>query len=855
MSMLFAGMTGTGKTFTAELIAKYMKRFGYGYHYETMTNYKSEHDASRFVGSAEGFVGSDSPPAIITKRDQFSGKLVIVLDEFDKAHPSAQDMIMQLLDKGVIQSNKITADFRQSLIILTSNAADRELVEYKAGQIRQGIDITEPRFVTGIKEILRTHKMADTLLARLGLILVYNKLSPKELTGICWNEAVNALKAYDPDIRLMHIDPNFILGIISSQESINYGARPIRHEVNRAVSKAYRRSCNGLRDVLDVSLVYNGDQLELVQFNKHKSKDACLAEASKLVEEHNQKIQFIDSEELKQALDCVVCQDDNIAHIVSYLRLEMARKVRSQPVSMLFSGMTGTGKTYTAELIAKYLERHGYGYHYETMTNYRSEHDASRFVGSADGFVGSDSPPAIIAKRDQFSGKLVIVLDEFDKAHQSAQGMIMQLLDKGIIQSNKITADFTKSIVILTSNAADRQLTRYKQEALLKNIPTNVFQNGVKDILRQAGLQDTFLGRLGKILVFNPLGSAQMLKICWQEIENFLQSYEEQFSLVYVDPAILVDIVRSSGADEYGARAIRNLVRERVGAAFANYYQDISGEEELALISDGEGMVLRSYSGEATIEECLAGGLAMLDQKAVPPPEQQPAQFEKIDYQHLLAKGCKDAAHDKIEDIVKRSVGLVEVEDGSGSGFVITTDGLFVTCCHVVSGCQEVKVRFEHDLELAIMGRVIAADAECDLALLKLEGNGFQPGPVEGFGEAVDRRNEEVLLAGYPLPDELGISKVNFTKGNVSNVVRSSAAEDAIIHYHLNCNAYPGNSGGPVFSMESRQIVGILKGGYDRAAQGVNVAVSIQSVYHKFFKDIMIKDQEEQECQKETKKS
>ncbi|HRZ77576.1 MAG TPA: AAA family ATPase, partial [Bacteroidales bacterium] len=404
MSMLFAGMTGTGKTFTADLIAKYMERHGYGYHYETMTNYKSEHDASRFVGSAEGFVGSDSPPAIITKQIQYGGKLVIVLDEFDKAHPSAQDMIMQLLDKGVIQSNKLSADFRQSLVILTSNAADRELVEYKAGQVRQGVGISDPRFNTGIKEILRTNRMADTLLARLDRILVFNPLAASELCVICWNEAAKALQEYNEDLQLCHVDPKLMAEVLCSEGALNYGARPIRDKVKNMISLAYSRAMESLGVTTKLALISIEGRPELKAYEQESDRETCLKEAANTVLAYQKKVDFANPEELKQALSSVVCQDDNIAQIINYLRLEIARKTRSRPVSMLFTGMTGTGKTYTVELIAKYMERFGYGYHYETMTNYKSEHDASRFVGAAEGLVGSDSPPAIIRNQIKYQG-------------------------------------------------------------------------------------------------------------------------------------------------------------------------------------------------------------------------------------------------------------------------------------------------------------------------------------------------------------------------------------------------------------------------------------------------------------------
>lgn len=204
-------------------------------------------------------------------------------------------------------------------------------------------------------------------------------------------------------------------------------------------------------------------------------------------------------------------------------------------------------------------------------------------------------------------------------------------------------------------------------------------------------------------------------------------------------------------------------------------------------------------------------------------------------YKRVLENGAIYSEID-LKTIVTNSVGFVIAAKGTGSGFVISADGLFVTCYHVIEGSEKVQVSFEKDLNKSYPASVIAVDIESDLALLEIEGDGFVPVMLEQYGEETEQRNEEVLVAGFPLIQELGINKVNFTKGNVSNVVKRISNGVEIVTYQLNCNAYPGNSGGPVFNTEQKKVIGFLMGGYRDKAQGVNVAVSIQNLYTRIFK-------------------
>lgn len=132
----------------------------------------------------------------------------------------------------------------------------------------------------------------------------------------------------------------------------------------------------------------------------------------------------------------------------------------------------------------------------------------------------------------------------------------------------------------------------------------------------------------------------------------------------------------------------------------------------------------------------------------------------------------------------------------SGSGFVITHDGLIVTNSHVVKGCSQVRLR---DYRRA---RVRMQDPRNDLALLKVEDR-FED--IAVFRKGRLQTGEDIVVAGYPLQGTLS-SNLNVTRGIISSL---AGLGDDITKFQISAPVQPGNSGGPVFDTSGR-IVGIV---------------------------------------------
>src|SRR5690606_8256824 len=139
----------------------------------------------------------------------------------------------------------------------------------------------------------------------------------------------------------------------------------------------------------------------------------------------------------------------------------------------------------------------------------------------------------------------------------------------------------------------------------------------------------------------------------------------------------------------------------------------------------------------------------------------------------------------------------VEVKDGHGSGFLITTDGYIMTNAHVVGTSATAKIRFEQGFTLE--GQVVKVNPDFDVALIKVAGNDL-PALSMGDDEAL-QLGEELFAIGTPLDEQLGQS---VTRGIMSG--KREIEGRKFIQTDVSIN--PGNSGGPLIDAEGK-VVGV----------------------------------------------
>ena len=193
-SFIFMGTTGVGKTELAKALAEYLFNDESMMTRIDMSEYQEKHTVSRLIGAPPGYVGYDEGGQLTeaVRRKPYS---VVLFDEIEKAHPDVFNILLQVLDDGRLTDNKgRTADFKNTIIIMTSNAS-RE-------QLRM---VMRPEFLNRIDEIITFQQLSEQEIeqvVRLQLGRVQKMLEPQGFRLEVSDHAVRWLahEGYDPDM-------------------------------------------------------------------------------------------------------------------------------------------------------------------------------------------------------------------------------------------------------------------------------------------------------------------------------------------------------------------------------------------------------------------------------------------------------------------------------------------------------------------------------------------------------------------------------------------------------------------------------------------------------------------------------
>ncbi|WP_408955474.1 ATP-dependent Clp protease ATP-binding subunit [Natroniella sp. ANB-PHB2] len=241
-SFIFLGPTGVGKTELARSLAEVMFDDEDAMIRVDMSEYMEKHAVSRLVGSPPGYVGHEEGGQLTeqVRRRPYS---VILLDEIEKAHPEAFNILLQMLEDGQLtDAQGRTVDFKNTMIIMTSNVG-ADLIQSKSGgvgfkAIETGI---EDREYEEMKEMVKS-KLKDTFrpefLNRLDEIIVFHALSKediKEIVDLMLEELEERLKVKDIKLEVTEGAKGLIAKEGYDKE---FGARPLRRAIRRLVENA-----------------------------------------------------------------------------------------------------------------------------------------------------------------------------------------------------------------------------------------------------------------------------------------------------------------------------------------------------------------------------------------------------------------------------------------------------------------------------------------------------------------------------------------------------------------------------------------------------------------------------------------
>jgi len=255
----------------------------------------------------------------------------------------------------------------------------------------------------------------------------------------------------------------------------------------------------------------------------------------------------------------VVGQPDAVSAVANAVRRSRAGlQDPNKPIgSFLFLGPTGVGKTETARALADFLFDDEKAMVRLDMSEYMEKHAVSRLIGAPPGYVGYDEGGQLTeaVRRRPYS---VLLFDEIEKAHPDVFNVLLQLLDDGrLTDSQGRTVDFRNTVVILTSNIGSQIiLERYLDDWAL--VETQVLA-----MLRQQ-FRPEFLNRIDEVVVFRPLGEAQIAQIVDLQLEKLEGMLGQRKLTLTLTPDAKKMLVGEGYDSAFGARPLKRTIQRMV---------------------------------------------------------------------------------------------------------------------------------------------------------------------------------------------------------------------------------------------------------------------------------------------------
>ena len=275
----------------------------------------------------------------------------------------------------------------------------------------------------------------------------------------------------------------------------------------------------------------------------------------------------------------VVGQDEAVSAVVRAIKRKRAGvSYRQNPVSMIFAGPTGVGKTELVKVLAQDLFKQPESLIRLDMSEFMEKHSVSRIVGAPPGYVGYDEAGQLTEKirRRPYS---VVLFDEIEKAHPDVLNILLQVLDDGkITDAQGRQVNFENTVIIMTTNAGSDNSSAIsgfaeKREILAKDKTEKALS---------AFLRPEFINRIDEIITFRHLDKGDFEKIADIMLGKLRDHLLEKGTKLMYAEDVLTHIANESYSEKYGARNMRRYIERNIEDKLAsvildNYGTHISG--------------------------------------------------------------------------------------------------------------------------------------------------------------------------------------------------------------------------------------------------------------------------------------
>ena len=236
-TFLFVGPTGVGKTYLTKRLAVEMFGSEASLIRIDMSEYGEKHTVSRMMGAPPGYVGYEEGGQL-TERVRRKPYSIVLLDEIEKAHPDVFNILLQVMDEGrLTDGNGTTIDFRNTIIIMTSNSGTRQIKDFGTGIGFQSTPTDEERKqqTRSIVEKALKKQFAPEFLNRLDDIVFFDQLSQEDIRRITDIELRPLLRRIKEMGYTLELSDETINKIATEGYDVQYGARPLRRAIQRII--------------------------------------------------------------------------------------------------------------------------------------------------------------------------------------------------------------------------------------------------------------------------------------------------------------------------------------------------------------------------------------------------------------------------------------------------------------------------------------------------------------------------------------------------------------------------------------------------------------------------------------------
>ena len=266
-------------------------------------------------------------------------------------------------------------------------------------------------------------------------------------------------------------------------------------------------------------------------------------------------------------LSKIIGQDEAVNAVVRAVKRKRAGvSYRRNPVSMIFAGPTGVGKTELVKVLANELFKQPESLIRLDMSEFMEKHAVSRIIGAPPGYVGYDEAGQLTEKirRRPYS---VVLFDEIEKAHPDVLNILLQILDDGkITDAQGRVVNFENAIIIMTTNAGSEKAASIpgfaeKQEKKVAEKTEKALFNF---------LRPEFINRIDEIITFNHLSMDNFVGIAEIMLGNLASGMAEKGMRITYSDELPKYIAKESFSEKFGARNMRRFIERNVEDLIAN---------------------------------------------------------------------------------------------------------------------------------------------------------------------------------------------------------------------------------------------------------------------------------------------